>query len=203
MGGLNDASRYKEVLNPMEATNFTFGGIGQSTNYLMGASRYAQGWKVGVAGTNRNYKARVNASYASGILANGWAFAAQLAFRFSLPVSEWLSGYVTMEPKPLQLIAFILVALLSVLVLVLIGKLITHTLKLASLGWLNRLLGVVFALLKAALIIGLLIFIFDSFNAKWGLIKPETLGESPVYIALRDAAMKVFPYLQSLITNVQ
>ena len=83
MGGLNDASRYKEVLNPMEATNFTFGGLGQSTNYLMGASRYAQGWKVGVAGTNRNYKARVNATYSSGVLSNGWAFAAQLAYRFS------------------------------------------------------------------------------------------------------------------------
>ena len=83
MGGLNDASRYKEVLNPMEATNFTFGGLGQSTNYLMGASRYAQGWKVGVAGTNRNYKARVNATYASGVMANGWAVIAQLAYRFS------------------------------------------------------------------------------------------------------------------------
>ena len=83
MGGLNDASRYKEVLNPIEATNFTFGGLGQSTNYLMGASRYAQGWKVGAAGTNRNYKARVNATYASGVLPNGWAFIGQLAYRFS------------------------------------------------------------------------------------------------------------------------
>ena len=83
MGGLNDASRYKEVVNPMEATNFTFGGLGQSTNYLMGASRYAQGWKVGVAGTNRNYKARVNATYSSGVLSNGWAFTGQLAYRFS------------------------------------------------------------------------------------------------------------------------
>ena len=83
MGGLNDASRYKEVLNPMEATNFTFGGLGQSTNYLMGASRYAQGWKVGAAGTNRNYKARVNATYSSGVMANGWAVTAQLAYRFS------------------------------------------------------------------------------------------------------------------------
>ena len=83
MGGLNDASRYKEVLNPMEATNFTFGGLGQSTNYLMGASRYAQGWKVGAAGTNRNYKARVNATYASGVMSNGWAVVAQLAYRFS------------------------------------------------------------------------------------------------------------------------
>ena len=83
MGGLNDASRYKEVLNPMEASNFTFGGIGQSTNYLMGASRYAQGWKVGGAGTNRTYKVRVNATYATGIMSNGWAVIAQLAYRFS------------------------------------------------------------------------------------------------------------------------
>ena len=88
MGGLNDASRYKEVLNPIEATNFTFGGIGQSTNYLMGASRYAQGWKVGVAGTNRNYKARVNATYSSGIMSNGWAVTAQLAYRFSPYINQ-------------------------------------------------------------------------------------------------------------------
>jgi len=83
MGGLNDASRYKEVLNPIEATNFTFGGIGRSTNYLMGATRYAQGWKVGAAGTNRNYKMRVNATYSSGLLPSGWAVAAQIAYRFS------------------------------------------------------------------------------------------------------------------------
>ena len=83
MGGLNEASRYKESVLPMEATDFTFGGIGQSNNYLMDASRYAQGWKVSAAGTNRNYKAAVRASYASGVLKNGWSFIGQLAFRFS------------------------------------------------------------------------------------------------------------------------
>ncbi len=82
MGGVNDASRYKESVNPLEATNFTFGGIGKATNYLMGASHYAHGWKVGAAGTNRNYKAAVRASYSSGPLANGWTFMGQLAFRF-------------------------------------------------------------------------------------------------------------------------
>lgn len=83
MGGLNDASRYKDEINAMEANSFTFGSIGKSTNYMMGASRYAQGWKVGAAGTNRNYKARVNATYSSGVMANGWAVTAQLAYRFS------------------------------------------------------------------------------------------------------------------------
>lgn len=83
MGGLNDATRNKEVLNSIEATNFTFGSLGRSTNYLQDASRFAQGWKVGVAGTNRTYKARVNATYASGPLNNGWSFVGQLAYRFS------------------------------------------------------------------------------------------------------------------------
>ncbi|MCQ2331118.1 MAG: carboxypeptidase-like regulatory domain-containing protein [Paludibacteraceae bacterium] len=83
MGGLNDASRYKETVNPMESNNFTFGTIGKSTNYLMSASNYAQGFKVSVAGTNRNYKAAARISYSSGPLKSGWTFMGQLAFRFS------------------------------------------------------------------------------------------------------------------------
>ncbi|MCQ2311255.1 MAG: carboxypeptidase regulatory-like domain-containing protein, partial [Paludibacteraceae bacterium] len=83
MGGLNDASRYKETVNPIEANNFSFGTIGKATNYLMTASNYAQGFKVSVAGTNRNYKAAARISYSSGPLKNGWSFMGQLAFRFS------------------------------------------------------------------------------------------------------------------------
>ncbi len=83
IGGLNDASRNKDVFNGIESNPFTFGHFGQSTNILMRATNYAQGWKVGLAGTNRNYKGRVNATYASGLLNNGWAFVGQLAWRYS------------------------------------------------------------------------------------------------------------------------
>ena len=83
MGGLNDATRYREVVEGIEANNFTFGSLGLSTNYLQSASNYAQGWKVGVAGTNRNYKGAARATYSSGVMSNGWAFAAQLAWRYS------------------------------------------------------------------------------------------------------------------------
>ena len=83
LGGLNDASRNKDVYQGMEANSFGFGSIGQQTNIDMRATNYAQGWKVGVAGTNRNYKMRANATYASGLLDNGWAFAASLAYRYS------------------------------------------------------------------------------------------------------------------------
>ena len=83
MGGLNDATRYKEVVEGIEANNFSFGSVGQATNYLQSATNYAQGWKVGLAATNRNYKGAARATYSSGLLENGWAFTAQLAWRYS------------------------------------------------------------------------------------------------------------------------
>ena len=43
MGGLNDATRYREVVEGIEANNFTFGSLGLSTNYLQSATNYAQG----------------------------------------------------------------------------------------------------------------------------------------------------------------
>lgn len=88
VGGLNDASRNKDVINGIEANAFTYGDLGQSTNILMHASNFAQGWKVGLAGTNRNYKGRINATYASGVLPSGWAFVGQLAWRYSPYINQ-------------------------------------------------------------------------------------------------------------------
>ncbi len=130
------------------------------------------------------------------ILLGAW-----LAFRFSSPLSEWASAYVGLEPKVLQVVSFIVIVFVAVLLLTLLGKLVTGTLKAVSLGWINRLLGVVFALLKAALLIGLFIFLFHTLNEKWNLINPETLSGSVVYNALLTAAENVFPYLKEFLTG--
>lgn len=92
IGGLNDASRNKEVVNALEATNFTFGGLGQATNIQMDATRFAEGWKVGIAAANRNYKGRVTATWASGLKDNGWAFVAQMALRYSPAIGKNIIG---------------------------------------------------------------------------------------------------------------
>lgn len=124
-----------------------------------------------------------------------------LAFKFSQPVGEWLGGWLTMDAKVVSLVAFAVVVLCAILLLALLGKVITKLIDLASLGWMNRLLGLAFALLKTALLIGLAIFLFDAANARWMLVKPEVLERSLLYGPLRDAALKVFPFLQNLILN--
>ena len=124
------------------------------------------------------------------------------AFKFSVPIGAWLGGFLQVDPKILNIIAFAVIVILAILILSLAGKLVTKTLSLASLGWMNRLLGLVFSLLKAAIVIGLVIFILDPINSKFGIINHEVLDSSVIYTSLRDLSLKVFPYLKSLITNV-
>ncbi|MBR1809250.1 MAG: carboxypeptidase-like regulatory domain-containing protein [Paludibacteraceae bacterium] len=83
IGGLNDASRNKDEVNGLEANGYTYGSLGKSTNIMMDATRYAQGFKAGLSGTNRNYKGRAFLTYASGLLPSGWAFVGSVAWRYS------------------------------------------------------------------------------------------------------------------------
>ena len=68
------------------------------------------------------------------------------------------------------------------------------------LGWLNRLLGLVFALLKAALVLGLIVTLFDSLNGIFKIVDQETLDASFMYPGLKNFADMVFPYLKKLFT---
>lgn len=130
------------------------------------------------------------------ILVGAW-----LAFRFSSLIAGWLSAYFTLDPKILNVAAFAIIVILAVLLIYWLGQLITKVIKIATLGWLNRVLGVIFAIAKTALILGLLVMVFESVNGKFGLVKPGKLDDSGVYCLLRNFANSVFPYLKSLVSG--
>ena len=130
------------------------------------------------------------------ILLAAWA-----AFRFSTMLSEWLGTYVTLDPTVLKVICFVLIAIVVALILNLIGVLITKALQKLSLGFFNRLLGLVFGVLKVGLIIGLVILLFETLNSSLHLVKPEATENAVVYNALKDVANAIFPILKSFITG--
>ncbi|TYP99607.1 outer membrane receptor protein involved in Fe transport [Tenacibaculum adriaticum] len=74
-GGLNDVLRNQEFSNGFTPSNYTFGGALGSTNISTRASEYREGGRVSYASSNRSYTHRVMATYASGVLEDGWAFA--------------------------------------------------------------------------------------------------------------------------------
>ena len=132
------------------------------------------------------------------LIAGVWA-----AFHFSKPLANWLGGFITLEPNIMNIVAFALCVVLTVLLLNLAGKAITKLLQMAALGWANRLLGFLFAIFKTALVLSVLIFIFEPLNAQFGLVKQDIIDSSVIYHNILDGlADKIFPFLKELIANV-
>ena len=148
-----------------------------------------------VTGLTKGFVAQI-ISLAS-LLIGVWA-----AFRFASPLAGLLAKYISLEPDVLSIIAFALSVIITVLVLNLLGKLITKVMQMASLGWANRLLGLAFALFKTALVLSLLIFIFEPLNTQFSLVKPEVVEASKIYPLLDGFATRVFPFLKDLLANV-
>ena len=128
----------------------------------------------------------------AGIVLSVWA-----AFHFSSLVCAWLKPYVNISETMPNVVSFALILVVTSLAVLLVAKLLTKVAELAMLGWLNKILGLVFALAVNALVIGVFIILFDTINAKFAFVKPEVLDASIVYTSLRDLSYLVFPYLKS------
>ena len=128
----------------------------------------------------------------AGIVLSVWA-----AFKFSALVCGWLKPYLSLSETTLNVVAFALILIAVSIVVLLVAKLLTKVLEMSMLGWLDKILGLAFALVVNALLLGVFIILFDTLNLKFGFVKPEVLDGSIVYTTLRDFCYLVFPYLKA------
>ena len=128
----------------------------------------------------------------AGIVLSVWA-----AFKFSALVCGWLKPYLSLSETTLNVVAFALILIAVSIVVLLVAKLLTKVLEMSMLGWLDKILGLVFALVVNGLLLGVFIILFDTLNLKFGFVKPEVLDGSIVYTTLRDFCYLVFPYLKA------
>jgi len=82
-GGINDVMRNQDFVNGSKANDYTFGGVGGTTNVNMRASRYRKGSRISYASSNRSYTNRVMATYTTGLMENGWALAVTAGRRWA------------------------------------------------------------------------------------------------------------------------
>lgn len=123
-----------------------------------------------------------------------------LAFQFSEMVGEALSTrFPQITGTIASIISFILILTVVAILLGLVGKLLKRIMKTVSMGWVDHLLGLIFSLLRAALVIGLVIILFDTINLKFDIVKAEKLDASTLYNPIKNIAYKVFPYLKALL----
>lgn len=129
------------------------------------------------------------------LILGAWASA-----RFAGVVCQWLSQYLSGSEQTLKIAAFVLIFILTIVILTLLGRLLEKIVTLVMLGWVNRLLGAMFALMKWLLVMGLLALAFNSINETFQLVDPELIAQSHLYPMITGIADIVFPYLKNLLT---
>ena len=88
--GLNEAMRSKETVNGAEISDYGFGGYNGLTNIFGNASNVRKGLRGSILTNSALYRLRLMASYATGVMDNGWAFAANVSAR--LGGNDWIDG---------------------------------------------------------------------------------------------------------------
>ena len=130
----------------------------------------------------------------------GIILAVYIAYHFSQPVCAWLAQYITVSETVIHVIGFTVLLLGVLIVVMFAAKLLTQVADMASLGWINRVLGFVFSLAVSAVILGLLIILFDTLNTQLHIVEQKALNDSVLYYPLKDMGYKIFPYLKGLLT---
>ncbi len=121
-----------------------------------------------------------------------------LSARCASLVSNWLSQYIQGSEQVLKIVSFVLIIAGVITALSIVGRILEGAIRIIMLGWLNRLLGIVFALLKTALIVGLVIMLFCTINDSMDIVSKQTLNSSVLFPPLKSMAYSIFPYLREM-----
>lgn len=129
----------------------------------------------------------------------GIVLSVYVAYHFSSYACNFIQQYITVSETVLHILGFTATLIAVLIVVLLLAKLFTKAVEMASLGWLNKALGFLFSILTTALVLGLLAIVFDTLNVKFGLVKSNILQDSVLYGHLKDFGYLVFPYMKQLL----
>jgi membrane protein required for colicin V production len=119
------------------------------------------------------------------------------AVYFSHYIGSLLSDYLSWNEKYIEISAFALTFIAIVFSISLAGKLLTKAADFALLGWLNKLLGGVFGLLKVGLILSIILYFFSLVNGKFEFIDSDVLQASILYSPLIELVEQMYPLVSS------
>ena len=95
------------------------------------------------------------------------------AIKFSDLTASWLIDQFNFTGKYLHLVAFAITFVGIVVAVHFVAKVVDKLVKAVALGWINRLFGAAFGLIKIALIVSVLLVIVNTIDRKTGFLPKE------------------------------
>ncbi|WP_298341084.1 CvpA family protein [uncultured Algibacter sp.] len=117
------------------------------------------------------------------------------AIHFSNFAAEFLQTKTEWNEKTINITAFAITFIVIVIAIGLAGKALTKLADFAALGIINKLAGGVFGALKIALILSVVLNIFDRFNNTITLLDEDTKQDAALYEPVKSLVPMIFPNL--------
>ena len=119
------------------------------------------------------------------------------AIHFSNFAAEFLQTRTAWSEKTINITAFAITFVIIVLAIGIAGKALTKLADFAALGILNKLTGGAFGALKIALILSVVLNVFDKLNNTITLLDDDTKQESALYKPVKSLVPMIFPNILS------
>jgi len=117
------------------------------------------------------------------------------AIKFSTFTAAKLYDYFDMTGHYVGIIAFLVTFGIIVVIIHFIGILADKLVTATALGFVNRILGIVFGLLKSVMIMSVFFVILNALDARHSFLPRKTIEESRFYNPISDIAPAIFPII--------
>lgn len=121
-----------------------------------------------------------------------------IAIKFSYLMVSNLENHVSWSPKYIKIFAFGFTFLIVIIAIQILAKIFTKIADFAYLGWLNKLGGATFSVLKFVLMLSVLINLFQKININNILVNKETLDSSIFYNPILEVSGFIYPSLEKI-----
>jgi len=115
------------------------------------------------------------------------------AIHFSNFVAHLLSNKTSWNNTTINIVSFAITFIIIVLLITIAGKAFTKLADFAAIGLLNKILGAIFGGVKIALILSVLLNIFDKFNNVLTFLDEDTKEEAVFYKPIQEIVPTFFP----------
>jgi membrane protein required for colicin V production len=117
------------------------------------------------------------------------------AVMFSDFTSELIIKKFEVSGQYLPILSFAVTFIAIVIAVHLLAKMLNKLIDAIALGIVNRLLGVLFSILKTAFIVSIILVLINKADNKFNFIPDDTKENSILYKPLSNFAPMIFPYL--------
>lgn len=119
------------------------------------------------------------------------------AMKFSELLSAYAKEHWSWDSKYLPVISFCIILLCVLILIYFLAKALTRFVKAVAMGWLNKILGAAFGMLKFALFLSILFYVANAIEKSYPMISSETKNDSLLYDPIAKLAPTLIPGLGS------